>query len=125
MLREICKLVGAVIGEHEFSTADHIQAIKGDRRYGRKYWYVANDNAKLQGISINQFAFKKRLFLCTKHTGTWLIVWGTMVTITVIAATEFRDFYVLVITLTLLSYKINVMVTCRSFWCITQSDEEM
>ena len=52
---------------------------------------VVND-AKLQGIISNQDAFKKQLFLCAKHTGSWMSVQGTTETGTILAATEFRDF---------------------------------
>ena len=52
---------------------------------------VVND-AKLQGIISNQDAFEKQLFLCAKHTGSWMSVQGTTETGTILAATEFRDF---------------------------------
>ena len=81
----ICKLIGAVTGERAFSTADHIWAFKEEQWYGGRYWDVAND-AKLWEISSNQGAFEKRLSLCVKHTGSWLSVWGTTVTCTVLAA---------------------------------------
>ena len=36
-------------------------------------------------------AFEKHLFLCAKHTGAWLIMWGTTVTGKVMATTEFSN----------------------------------
>ena len=41
-----CKLIGAVNSARVFSTADHIQAVKGKRWGGRKYPDVSNE-AKL------------------------------------------------------------------------------
>ena len=54
--------------------------------HGKKYRDAAND-VKLQGIVSDQGAYKKRFFLCAKHMGTWLSVWGITVTDTVLAAT--------------------------------------
>ena len=45
------------------------------------------NGAKLQEIVRNQGAFEKRLFLRAKHTGSWLSIWGTTGTGTVLAAT--------------------------------------
>ena len=47
---------------------------------------------------------------------------GTMVTGTVLAATEFCDFYVLVKTLNPPTLKVNATVACRKFLCVTCSD---
>ena len=54
----ICDLIGAVKGERDFSTANHIRAVKGERQDGKKYWDAVND-AKLQEIVSNQSALKK------------------------------------------------------------------
>ena len=58
------------------------------------------NDKKLHGIVSDQGAFEKRHLLRAKHMGAWLIIQGLTVTGTVLAATEFRDFYVLVTTLT-------------------------
>ena len=47
-LHAICKLIGAVTGEREFSTADYIREVK-EEQWDRKNWDVAND-VKLWGI---------------------------------------------------------------------------
>ena len=62
-------MIGAVIVKREFSTSDQIWAGKKERQNGKKYWYDEND-AKLRGISSDQGAFDKRLFLRTKHIGS-------------------------------------------------------
>ena len=49
-----------------FSTTDHIQVVKGERRDGKKDHDVAND-AKLQVIVSDQVALEKRLLLRSKH----------------------------------------------------------
>ena len=61
--------------------------LKGRDRTG-KYWYISDDT-KLQEIVRDQGASEKRLFLRAKHTGAWLSVWGTTITGTVLAATDF------------------------------------
>ena len=104
------KLFGAVKVEQVFPTYDNIRAVKGGIRDGKKDWDATND-AKLQGVFSNQYAFEKRLILCAKHMGACLSIWGTTVTGIVIAATEFRDFYVLVTTFSPLTSKTNVTVS--------------
>ena len=66
---------------------------------GKKDRDSAND-VKLQGIVSGQGTFKKRLLLRAKLTESWMSVRDTTVTGTVLAATEFRYFYVLNTTLT-------------------------
>ena len=100
-----------------FSTVDHIPAVIGERRDKKREQDTAND-VKLQGIVSHQCTTKKRLLLGAKHTGAWLSVRGNTVTGTVIAATEFRDFYVLVIMLTPLISKTSATVACKTFWRI-------
>ena len=46
-----------------------------------KNWDTAN-HVKLQEIVSDKGVFKKRLLLRAKHTGAWLRVRGTMVTVT-------------------------------------------
>ena len=119
LLGAIYELISAVMDEQAFSTADHIQAVKGEKRDGKKYQYVAN-YVKLWGIVSNKGAFNKRLFLHFKHTGAWMSVQSTTLMGTVLAATKSRYFYVLFITLTPLTFKINTAVACRTFWCVTR-----
>ena len=78
------KMIGAVTGKMDFSTADHIKVVKEERRYGNKYWDDVNDT-KLQGNVRNQGDFEKRL-------GSWTSVQGTMVAGTVLTVTQFSDF---------------------------------
>ena len=114
----ICMLIGAVKGEWDFSIADHIHAVKGERRDGKKYWDAANDE-KLHGTVSDQGAFEKRMFLHAKHMGAWMSIRDAMVTDTVLTAKEFRDFYVLITALTPLTPPKNVAAACKTFWCIT------
>ena len=79
-------MIGTVTDEMYFSTADQLLEVKEERRYGKRDWDDANDT-KLRGIVNDQGNFEKRLFLCAKHTGSWTIIQGTMVTGTVLAAT--------------------------------------
>ena len=89
---------------------------------GGKDWYDANGKI-LRIIVSNQCALKKRLLLCANHTRSWLSVRCTMVTVTILAAMEFRDFYVLFITLTHLTFKRNATVASSHFLCVTRSAE--
>ena len=111
LLCESYDLIGSVTGERELSNADHLWVVKEERRDGKKYWYDGND-AKLRVTVNDQVDFEKRIFLQAKHTGSWLSVRGTTVTGTVLADTEFRDFYVHIITLNQLNFKENETVTC-------------
>ena len=69
-LGAICNLICSFKGEKEFSTVDHIWAVKDQQRDGNKYQGDTND-AKLRGTISDQGAFKKRLFLCASHTSSW------------------------------------------------------
>ena len=62
---------------------------------------------------------------CTKHMGAWLSVQGTTVTVIVLPIIKFRNFYVIVMILSPLTPKINVMVAYRPFWCVTLSSSAM
>ena len=84
-------MIGAVTVEGVFSAADHIWAVKWERRDRKKDGDAMND-AKLRGIVSNQGDFEERLFLRTKHMSAWLSVWVTTVIGTVLAATQFRGF---------------------------------
>ena len=79
-------MIGAVTGEMQFSTADHLRAVKEERQDGNKYWYDEND-AELRVIVNYHGDFDKSLFLRANHTGYWLSVRGTTVTGTVLPAT--------------------------------------
>ena len=48
--------------------------------------------AKLKGLVKDLEATDLSLVICAKNTGSWLTVWGTIVTGTVLAAMEFSDF---------------------------------
>ena len=79
------------MGEGEFSTAYHMLDLRQERRDIQQIWDVAN-NAKLKGLVDDLEANDRRLILLTKNTGSWLIVRGTTVTGTLLAATDFCDF---------------------------------
>ena len=115
----IYKLIGAVTCETEFSTADRIWSVKEERQGGRKYRDDVND-AKLRVIVSDQSASKERLFLHTKYPGSRMSVCGTTIMGTVIHATEFSDFYMLIIMLTPLTFTRNVTVACKRFMCVTK-----
>ena len=93
-LRASDELIGAVKGKRVFSTADHIQEVKGERR-DKKKQDTTND-AKLKIIVSYQVAFENLIFLDDKHTGASLILRGITVNDTVLAATQFSDFYEIV-----------------------------
>ena len=57
----------------------------------KKIRYDANDT-KLKGLVNDLKAPDHHLTLRAKNTGSWLTVWGTRVTGTVLAATGFHDF---------------------------------
>ena len=78
-------------GEIEFSTADHLQGLREERRDRKKNRDEAND-AKLGGIVNNTKKPNGCLILRAKNRGSWLTMCGTTVTVIVLAATEFRDF---------------------------------
>ena len=99
LLRARYYMIGAVMGDREISTADHLWSVKEERRDGKKYWDEVND-AKIRGIVNDQGNFEKRLFLYAHHTGSWLSVWSTIVNGIVPTTTEFCGFNVHVITLT-------------------------
>ena len=120
LLREIYEMIGAVMGKRVFLTADHLWAVKEERRDRKKYRDDAND-AKLSGIVNPQGNLEKRLFLRTKNLGSWMSVRGTAVTGVVLAAMEFFGFYVHIITLNPLTFKGNVTADCRPFLCVTRS----
>ena len=59
---------------------------------GKKTWDDVNDN--LEGITMNLPTVDCRLSLCYKETVSWMTVWGTTVTGTVLSDMGFRDFCV-------------------------------
>ena len=75
---------GSVKGERFFQLSITSSQLKGI--FVTKKTYTVDD-VKLQGIAIDQGLFKNRLFLSTKHTGTWLSVQSTMIIGTVPVAT--------------------------------------
>ena len=91
------------MGEGEFSTAYHMLDLREERRDIQQIW----DDAKLKGLVDDLEANDRRLILLTKNTGSWLIVRGTTVTGTLLAATDFCDFFVHVMMLTPLNFRKN------------------
>ena len=91
------ELVRAVTGRGEFSNANHLRTLSEERRDKKKSRGVAYES-RLKGLVRNLKVTDKPLILRTKSTGAWMSVRGTTVSGTVLSATEFRDFYVLVIT---------------------------
>ena len=90
-LHAICNIIGSVIGERAFSSAYHIIALREERSDGQT---IRNDTnkAKLKGLVKALEALDRRLIIHTKNTGSYLIIRGTKVTGTVLAATKIRDF---------------------------------
>ena len=64
-----------------------------------------------------QVAFEKLLFLHAKHTGDWLIVRNITVNGTVLAATQFRDFYEIITMLFPPTLK-KTTDACKPFQCV-------
>ena len=84
-------LIGSVTGETEFLIADHLISLREERREEKKRQDDSNE-AKLKGLVKDLKSTDLRLILRAKTTGSLLIVWGTTVTVTVLAAKESRDF---------------------------------
>ena len=43
LLRTSCKMIGDFKGEREFSAANHLLALREERRGGQKIWYDTNE----------------------------------------------------------------------------------
>ena len=56
------------MSEREFSTSDHLRAVKEERWDGKTYWDGAN-GAKLRVIVNCQGDFENFIFIHAKHTG--------------------------------------------------------
>ena len=82
-----------MMGESEFSIADHLQAVKEERSNERKTRDDINE-AKIEVIIHTFDKFDHCLLICSKQTRSWLTVQGTTVTGTVLLAMKFRDFCV-------------------------------
>ena len=91
LIRTSRKLIEAVTGERSFSTADHLLALREGRRDGQNIEDDTN-GSKLKGLVKYLEALILQLFIRAKKTGSWLIVWGTTLTSTVLAATGFCNF---------------------------------
>ena len=89
--RASTELIRAGMGEGELSTANNILSLREEKRDGLKMRDDAN-NSKLKELVKDLEAYDRRLILRAKNTGSWLNFWGTMVTGTVLVATEFCDF---------------------------------
>ena len=87
----ISELIGAVTVARESSTANHLLALREERRDRQK---IQDDttNAKLKGIVEELEVTDRHLILRAKNTGSWMDVHGTTVTDTVLAAMEFVIF---------------------------------
>ena len=85
-----------VTGGGSFSNSDHLRTLSEERRDGNKDQDVIQES-RLKGLVRYLKGTDKRLILRAKSTGAWMSVHGTSVSGTVLSATEFRDFYVLVI----------------------------
>ena len=85
------ELVHAVIEGGAFSNANHLRTLSEERRDGKKYWDAAYET-KLKGLFRNLKGIDKRLILRVKCIGYWPSVRGTIVSGTVLSATEFRYF---------------------------------
>ena len=67
------------------------------QRDGKKSRDVAYEY-RIKCLVSNHQVTDKRLLLRAKSTSTWMSVCGTTVSVAVLSATDFRDFYVLVTT---------------------------
>ena len=76
-------MVGAVTGERAFSTANSLLALREEILDGLKSRDDTN-KAKLKGIVKYLESLDRHLILRAKNTGSWLNVWGTTVTGTVL-----------------------------------------
>ena len=93
---EVCnaraqKLIRSETRERKLLTAYHQQVFKKEMRGGKKCYDCVN-NAELEGFLKDIDIFDSCLFLRSKYTGSWMTVWGTVVTGTVLPAMEFSDF---------------------------------
>ena len=91
LLRANSKLIGSVTGASKISTANHLLELREEWHDGITLWDDAH-GAKLKGLVKDLEALDRRLILSTKSTGSWMTIRGTIITGTLIAATEFCDF---------------------------------
>ena len=91
LLRASSELLEFFTGERAFPTADHLLALREERRDRQKRRDDTN-GAKLKGLVKYIKEFDRRLILRSKRRGSWLTLRGTMVTGIVLAATEFCGF---------------------------------
>ena len=91
------EMVWTVTGGGAFSNADHLRTLSEERRDGNKDQDVTQES-RLKGAVRYLKGTDKRLILRAKITGAWMSVRGATVSGTVISATVFWVFYVLVIT---------------------------
>ena len=81
------EIIWDMMGESQLFTADNLLAFREEMSDIQKRRDEANA-ANIRGLVKNLKAHEPRLILCAKNTGSWLTVWGTMPTGTVLAATE-------------------------------------
>ena len=89
-------MVRAVTGGEEFYNNDHLRTLSEERHDMKEAQDVAY-KSRLKGLVSNLQGTGNRPLLCTKSTGAWPSVHITKVSVTVLSATEFRNFYVLAI----------------------------
>ena len=89
--RGSAELVRAVTGGGAFSNAFHLWTTIEEKRDGKKDRDAAYET-KLKGLVRDLKGTDKGLLLRAKSTGDWMNVRGTIVSGTVLSATEFWDF---------------------------------
>ena len=76
-------------GGNQISTTNHLQALREERDDTKKPGW--RQHQKFGKINENLNTTDYSFILCSKHTGSWLIVRDNMVTGTVLAVMEFCD----------------------------------
>ena len=90
-LRASSELVGAELDRANFQPPITFRHSGNKGVMDKKIQYDAN-NANIKGLVKYLKAPDRRLILRAKNTSSWMTVRSTMVTITVLGATEFCDF---------------------------------
>ena len=85
------ELVRGVLGGGAFSDADHIQTLSEERRDGKKDRGAAY-KSKFKGLVSDLTGTDKCLLLREKSTGAWPSVRDTIVSRTLLSATEVLGF---------------------------------
>ena len=104
--RSRTELIQDVMGEGVFSNGNHLLALREERRDGKKNWDDVNGTNHC-------------LILRAKNIGAWLNVRGTIVTGTVLSATEFCGFCMHVMMLPPLTSRANATAVAHPLMYIT------